>query len=124
MGTSMKTLTVHLPLWDWHGRVVIGGTFAQFSAWAKKKFSVEFATDEGADPAGFAYVLEGYPWLLWVDSPNNLPALAHEAFHVTSFVLKNRGLKHTMASEEAYAYTLGFILKQIVEAKRWRTIRG
>lgn len=39
--------------------------------------------------------------------------LVHEIEHATFYLLKNRGLRHTEESDEAYAYLSGYIFEQI-----------
>jgi hypothetical protein len=117
----MKRLDVTLAIWKWEGVVLVGGTSAQFAAWAKKYVDADVATGSGA--AGHAYVEYGKPWILWVHSLKNVPAIAHEAMHVAAGVLEGRGLKYAADSEEAYTYTMEFILRAVLHATHWRLVR-
>lgn len=117
----MKTIDVMLDPWKWQGCVLVGGRSSDFSEWAKRCVGCEIETADHA--AGHAYVEIGKPWLLWVESLKNIPALAHEALHVTSGILEARGLKHTEASEEAYTYTMEHIIRASLDAKKWREVR-
>lgn len=116
----VKSLDLTLSIWKWEGCVVVGGTSGDFVAWAKRVFGIEIVTGEHS--AGHAYVAYGQPWLLWVESLKNIPALAHEALHIASGVLDGRGLKHTPESEEAYTYTMEAIMRAVLTAKpkEWR----
>lgn len=117
----MKAIDVTLAIWKWQGVVLIGGTSAEFATWAKKYINADITT--GSNAAGHAYVEYGQPWLLWVESLKNVPAIAHEALHIAAGVLEARGLKYNAGSEEAYTYTMEFILSAVLSAKRWRHIR-
>lgn len=111
----MKVIEIGLMPWKWQGAVLVGGTSTEFAAWAKTYADADIET--GSNAAGHAYVEYGKPWLLWVESLENIPALAHEALHVTNGVLEGRGLKPCEASEEAYTYTMEDILRQTLSAK-------
>lgn len=118
----MKSIDVNLDIWKWQGCVLVGGTSADFAAWAKKYLGADITTNAGA--AGHAYVEYGKPWLIWVESLKNIPTLAHEALHATAGILEGRGLKYDGASEEAYTYTMEHIIRQTLAAKRWRQVRA
>jgi hypothetical protein len=114
----MKVTDITLDVWKWEGCVLTGGRSTDFKDWAKKYIDADITT--GANAAGHAYVEYGKPWLIWVDTLKNLPALAHEALHVASGILEARGLKFGLDSEEAYTYTMEQIIRQTLAAKKWR----
>jgi hypothetical protein len=116
----MKQITVTLDVWKWQGSVLVGGTSEDFKVWAKKYIDAEITT--GTNAAGHAYVEYGKPWLIWVESLKDIPALAHEALHVTAGILEARGLTFGAPSEEAYTYTMEFIIRQALTAKKWRQV--
>jgi hypothetical protein len=118
----MKFTLVRLMPWKWDGAVVVGGTPAEFRAWAKRYIDAEI--DNGPNSAGHAYVYYGKPFLIWVESLKNIPALAHEAMHIAHGVLEGRGVKHNESSEEAYTYTMEDLIRQVLTAKKWRTVRA
>jgi hypothetical protein len=117
----MKAKTIELVPWKWQGVLVAGGTIAQFAALVKRDAGADI--DASPYSAGHAYVEYGKPWYLWVESIDDVPSLAHEAFHVTSGVLEGRGLKLSHESEEAYTYTLSHILTHAVNRKGWERVR-
>lgn len=114
----MKVIDETLDVWKWQGCVFVGGTSEDFKAWAKKHLDADITT--GSNAAGHAYVEYGKPWLVWVDTLKNVPALAHEALHVAAGILEGRGLEYSKASEEAYTYTMEYIIRQALDAKKWR----
>lgn len=117
----MKLLLVNLMPWKWQGVVLRGGTSLEFQAWAKKELDVNVET--GSNAAGHAHLSYGKPWLIWVLTLKDVPALAHEALHITAGLLEARGLKFSEASEESYTYTMEDILRQVLTAKKWQKVR-
>lgn len=116
----MKVTDITLDIWKWEGCVCVGGRSTDFKAWAKKFIGADVTT--GSNAAGHAYVEYGKPWLLWVESLKNVASLAHEALHVTAGILEGRGLTYGAPSEEAYTYTMEFIIRRALAAKKWRTV--
>ena len=114
----MKQMLLTLKPWKWEGCVLVGGTSAEFAVWAKKYIDADIET--GTNAAVHAHVAYGKPWLLWVATLRDVPALAHEALHVAAGVLEGRGMKFTADSEEAYTYTMEHIIREVLACKRWR----
>jgi hypothetical protein len=114
----MKEKHITLAIWKWEGKVLAGGSAEQFAAFIKREIGAEI--EVGSNSAGHAYVAYGQPWYLWVDSLDNVPTLAHEVFHVTTGVLEARGMKYSSAGEEAYTYTLEYIMREALNKKGWR----
>lgn len=48
-------------------------------------------------------------------SSKEFGTLAHEIFHAVCFVMKDKGIDLSENSEEAYAYTIGFVMRKITE---------
>lgn len=117
--SQLKTTFVTLDIWKWQGSVLVGGTSADFKAWAKQYLDADITTGENA--CGHAYVEYGKPWALWVESLQDVAALAHEALHVTAGILEARGLTFGAPSEEAYTYTMERIIRRALTAKKWQT---
>lgn len=119
----VRGLLVSLDIWKWDGIVLVGGASADFVAYAKSEHEVDAASAPGA--MGHAYVEAGKPWLLWVESLTDPASLAHEALHITSGILEQRGLTHDGASEEAYTYTMEYIIRTVLTAKprTWQRIK-
>lgn len=116
----MKFIVVELSLWKWQGVLAVGGTSADFAAFAKTQ-DIDDIDANPSEEAGRAYVRLGKPFLMWVESLDNVPALAHEALHVASGILEARGLKHVAESEEAYTYTMEALLRMATTVKEWET---
>lgn len=116
----LRFIVVALSMWKWEGVIAVGGTIAEFVAFAKQHGATKI--EETASTTGRAYVELGVPWFLWVKSLDDVPALAHEALHVTSGILECRGLKHTADSEEAYTYTMEGIIRAALTATEWETV--
>lgn len=125
--TPLKAFHLDIPLWDSHGCVLTGGTAAQVAkvvshVWGGPPIT-EF-DEEGPDEhmGGLSLSQEGSIWFLWVRDIKDVASLAHEAFHTTSSVLASRGLQLCVASEEAYAYTLSYLMRRILAQKHWRAV--
>ena len=47
--------------------------------------------------------------------------IAHECFHITSFILGDKGLHLNEGSEEAYTYLLGYLVDEVTKyIEKWR----
>ena len=80
----------------------------------RKKFYVN--TDE-YDFAGYSEATENHYLILLnkkhlISDDFAIGTLAHEAFHVTSFVMKRVGIKADVNNDEAQAYLLSWIIEQ------------
>jgi len=51
--------------------------------------------------------------VIWLDSNAKPHVVAHEAFHAACWMLGESGVWLTNSSEEAYAYCLAWLIKQI-----------
>ena len=119
--SQMRRADIDVALWKWQGCILAGGTPDDFKRFAKDLFDADL--DVGAHSAAHAYLAYGKPFLIWVESLDNIPALAHEALHVTFGMLELRGLKPTPDSEEAYTYTMETILRSVITTKKWKLVR-
>lgn len=115
--TPMRKMHLRLDPWKWEGAVLVGGTYDQFKRFVKRYIGED--VNVGSHSAGHAYVAYGQPWMLWIESRKNVGALAHEALHVTSGVLEARGMSLRNESEEAYTYTMEFIIRAVLTNKKW-----
>lgn len=84
--------------------------------WHKKAgiSDVKIEADNPARGGYFGFFPERRVALIWF--PNAKPLgwiVAHECFHVTSFILREAGLVLSNKSEEAFAYYLGWLVKMI-----------
>jgi hypothetical protein len=61
----------------------------------------------------------GTPLAVWVQQ-RIAGHVAHEALHAVRGLLQYRGLDLSPASEEAYAYLLEFIVRQVMSNKGWK----
>ena len=48
-----------------------------------------------------------------IDEPFTISTIAHEAFHITSFVMKRVGIHPDVNNDEAQAYLLSWIVEQV-----------
>ena len=103
---------VNLTTWRWEGAVVLGGSAEQCEDIFHKKFKLDLEVDDEA--RGQAFFNPNAAWLIWVKSPNDFAALAHEALHIAMWVLRNRGVGFAPASDEAFCYTQEDIIQQVI----------
>ena len=55
-------------------------------------------------------------YFIWIDDEVGFDVIAHEAFHAMKFILINyAGLTLSCDSDEAFAYLLGYIIRQVVD---------
>lgn len=83
----------------------------------KKTFKRALSEDEKKQiqttALGRTSMLEDHTIVLWIKGTGIewVPTLAHEANHVTHFVLENAGVKLCNESDEVFAYLNGFIVR-------------
>lgn len=58
---------------------------------------------------------------IWINPRAGSSTIAHEAFHAAYWVLGDRGLGLTAASEEAWAYYLGWLVRSMVNCVNGNT---
>lgn len=113
----MKRLSVELDVWDYPGYVLVGGSSADFDAVLAFAYP-EDTFDANPHAGGQAYIEEGRPWFIWIETPGDTETLVHEALHVTFHVLTSRGVRYSPKSEEAFTYTQDAIVRAVREATR------
>lgn len=67
-----------------------------------------------SDEAAFLYQDSGNIAIYFRDL-HNIGMVTHEAFHATCYIMRYVGVKFTKSSEEAYAYTLQYIVENIYD---------
>jgi hypothetical protein len=103
--------------WHWEVGVAYGPP-DKFETFAKEAFNVSI----NAFGKGHCYVQEGVPVILWVEFIDDTPTLVHELMHAVFGILQGRGLQHCAESEEAYTYTVGQLLTDILACKTWKKV--
>jgi hypothetical protein len=109
--------------WAWDGFVIEGGTTESVNKLMKEMTNgadVQFDTAAGN---GFAFTQPGKPWLIWVETLDDVAVLAHEALHATFAILRRAGMEFSHDSEEAYTYTMTDILDRALYKKGWVTVK-
>lgn len=121
MRDHMKRKPVHLDIWRWDGYVLLGETSASFAAWVLQTMGKVITPGEHA--RGSAFLHPDYPWALWVKDLTAVTVLAHEALHITAAVLEARGVAFKESGEEAYTYTLQYIMDATLAKGGWSRAR-
>lgn len=117
-----------LSRWSWSDElydvtiVLMRGDGAEAFAWMDRQFGevTEIAIGQFtgaktiwiARPKGVALVLWFPSWFDVADG-HHLGVLAHESFHAAEFLLRERGLTLTDSSDEAYAYYIAWIFRNV-----------
>lgn len=116
--TRLKRWAWPDPLYD-TSVFLLKGDGADALAWMDKTFGdcANVGTFTGAKTLwierdkGCAIVLWFPPWFHTKDA-TYLSVLAHESFHAAEFVLRERGMTLTDASDEAYAYYIAWMFRE------------
>jgi hypothetical protein len=83
----------------------------------KKEFD-EDVTSEKKGGKFEVYHKKGYDiCVIWLPYKVPMSIIAHECLHAVHYILMKKGLWLTDSSEEAYAYLLQFIMKNILKEK-------
>ena len=96
--------------------IVFHGEPKLFQDYAKKKYKEEIDLEHSL---GYTMFTPGAPIIVWLKDLKNITTMSHELLHATSFILRDRGLKHTYDTEEAYTYTFTDLLDKVMKNKRW-----
>ena len=60
------------------------------------------------------YDTSGLFVVFWLKSSADVPVIVHEAFHAVWYFLRDKGLKLSEDSEEAYTYMLEWLMREIL----------
>jgi hypothetical protein len=103
--------------------ICLGTTEQQIKEYATKRFENCFTDrelellSELSKKKGYTLRLENGAYLLWTalfpTTPEGFEHLAHETFHVADLMLRRAGLTLSDDSDEAFAYLIGWITKNI-----------
>jgi hypothetical protein len=100
-----------------------GWTREGMKKWLKKNWDIEIQLydgdgDTGGSVTSFKTFKKGEgnvtAYCLYLSDKNDNSVVAHEAFHIVSMVLRDRGIPLIKETEEAYAYLLKWIIEKIV----------
>ena len=76
-------------------------------------YGLEITEEEIFEASGYSFS-QGGLFVIWLNDYKNIPTLSHEVFHTTVELLRRSGLTLSEDSEEAYAYQIAYITKQII----------
>lgn len=85
--------------------------------WCKKR-GLELTPMEGGDDAATYRTDQGSVLMLssWDTDIHHLSMLSHEAVHIASDILREKGVKEVEGEEEALAYLIGLIVRTLLKA--------
>ncbi len=101
---------------------ILHGPVKPCKAWVATTFGKDVAAMIEEGNAGMTYRDRDCPVLIWLKDINSIPTLVHELLHAVFFILEDKGLSLSEDSEEAYTYTTGDLLTQILERKKWKVV--
>lgn len=115
---------------------IVVGPIDEFRPWVETHYATEFA-DLRWDGTVAGRVLQHRAptyteWIVWFPPRVSLDTIAHESVHLAARVLRDRNLKLCDDSEEAYAYYLESLFRQLRQAvtdaaaarRRQRKLKG
>jgi hypothetical protein len=81
----------------------------------KGKFNDKLINDGGVAALAFLSDTKGFQIIFSLKSLKKDPVeiISHESLHMTSMVLRNKGIEHNEDTEEAYAYMTGYLSSKI-----------
>ena len=65
---------------------------------------------------GRSALLENGAVALWMPDASDKATMAHEIFHIVTYITEKVGIRLSHDSDEAYAYLIGYITKKVNEA--------
>lgn len=76
-------------------------------------YGLQVTEEEIFEASGYSFS-QGGLFVIWLYDHKSISTLSHEVFHTTVELLRRAGLTLSSDSEEAYAYQIAFITKQII----------
>lgn len=119
----MQRLRLHLGVFDYTVRVVLTEDRHAAVRWIRGFLEDPRIEDERLDQnRGCVFHREGYAPVIWLPRKPRTPVehatLAHEAMHVTRFVMLWAGIALSDDSEEVWTHTTGSIVKAVLTQAR------
>lgn len=109
--------SIKVPLYHQTLQIIVCDDVEKEIEEVNKKF---YANCDRFDFAGYAEATGNYHLILLnkkylKDETFAIGTIAHEALHITSFILKRVGIKPDVNNDEAQAYLLSWIVEQVYE---------
>lgn len=117
---KLEILRLDTPIWNWAVTVLRGDRDLLIEAADSMGYGLEMQNIVGG-AIGHTWVSDDRPILIWVKDPTDRTTMVHEVMHAVFGMLEGRGLRHCSDSEEAYTYTVSYLLEQI-ERGKWRRL--
>jgi hypothetical protein len=119
------TLKRHLKPWSWFDQVyradflLFACPFEHMRAWGRRVLKEDHQRPSPTAWGATFWLRDQSIVILWFDSTQAATAaawhglIAHECCHATNDVLFSAGMEHTIESDEAYAYYMGWLVEEI-----------
>lgn len=109
------TFRMGVPIYNSDVVFCIGGR-EEFEKWFFKKYKLYPPELSSRTVAQFIYESENYPSVIHIKDFNwyvlEQADVAHELYHLVSFILIRAGVIHTQDSDEAFAYLYSYMLEK------------
>lgn len=116
---AVRVRTKFLPIDIYNDQIVLVWpvTPAKAKQWCEANNIVLAPLEEGDDAATYR-TERGSVLMLssWETDIHHFALLGHEAIHIASDILREKGVKEVEGQEEAMAYLVGLILRQLLKA--------
>jgi hypothetical protein len=124
MKAAPRTRVLDLSPYQVRVLVVVGDDFDAVRDVFEGELGTRFNQDGFAESLGRTLTWpDGLPRAVWLRSQADPAIIAHEAFHVVSGCLEQRGLSLCQGSEEAYAYLLEKVVRELCDTKGFTKVR-
>lgn len=110
------SFTLYAAVWDTDIAVYCGGSLARANKLFRRRLKIaDVEIEDRPSIIGSNLRIDGIkPTAIWFrDVKPSGSIVAHEAMHATIWVLAQSGVSLTPESEEAYAYMVGWIVREI-----------
>ena len=96
-------------------------TYEQYVKAVRKQFNLQAPSNDTGSIGKFGvYHKNGQNIsVIWIDSErSNIGTIVHEVIHAVHYIMQKKGMWLHDSSEEIYAYTIQYIVKEILGKKR------
>ena len=117
---GFKAVGVRFDVYDYEFQVIFGKP-DNVVAYVASRLGIA-SWDHPGNHRGMTYLRSGMAPIVWMPrpprTPNELGTLSHELMHVVAAMLVGKGMGLTNASDEAFAYAMGYAVRRVLEQVR------
>jgi len=117
MSKIIKPVHIYNKTYQWNYYVYYGVALSKYLEHFEIQAGFAEETKTDSQIAGrcctIEHLTDGVMTFIW-SKEKDLPILTHECFHAVSMTLNSRGIPFTDSTEEAYAYLLSMLIREVV----------